>query len=76
MQTLSLVWGVLALVGMVIFLIPCLGILNYVNIAFAAVGVVVGVVTMATSKASNKIPTIAGLACCGLAIVVGVLRLA
>ncbi|MGA2326738.1 MAG: hypothetical protein ABSH05_10685 [Bryobacteraceae bacterium] len=76
MQTLSLVWGVLALVGMVISLIPCLGVLNRVNIAFAAVGVVVGVVTMATSKASNKVPTITGLACCGIAIVVGVLRLA
>ena len=69
-------WGVLAMVGMVIFLIPCLGLLNYVNIAFASVGVVVGVVTLAISKASNKVPTIAGLACCGIAIVVGVLRLA
>jgi hypothetical protein len=67
MQTLCLVWGVLAMVGMVIFLIPCLGLLNYV---------VVGVVTLAISKASNKVPTIAGLACCGIAIVVGVLRLA
>jgi len=76
MQTLCLVWGVLAMVGMVIFLIPCLGLLNYVNIAFASVGVVVGVVTLAISKASNKVPTIAGLACCGIAIVVGVLRLA
>ncbi|MGC9971276.1 MAG: hypothetical protein ABSE56_11880 [Bryobacteraceae bacterium] len=76
MQTLSLVWGVLAFVGMVISLFPCLGKLNYVNVPFAAVGLVVGLVTMATSKAWTKVPTIAGLACCGIAIVVGVLRLA
>ena len=75
MQTLSLVWGVLAFVGMMISLIPCLGMLNYVNVPFAAVGLVLGVVTAATSKALNKTPAIAGLACCALAIAVGVLRL-
>jgi hypothetical protein len=76
LQTLSLVWGVLAFVGMMISLIPCLGMLNYVNVPFGAVGLVLGVVTVATSKASNKIPAITGLACCAIAIAAGVLRLA
>jgi hypothetical protein len=76
MQTLSLVWGVLAFLGMVIFSVPCLHLLNWVNVAFAAVGLVVSIVTLSISKAPNKSPTITGLACCGIVIVVGVLRLA
>lgn len=72
MQTLSLVWGVLALVGMVVFSIPCLRLLNWVNVPFAALGLGVAMLTMVTSKADRKGPALMGLACCGLAILVGV----
>jgi hypothetical protein len=71
MQTLSLVWGVLALVGMVVFSIPCLRLLNWVNVPFAALGLGISIVTLATSKAARKGPAVVGLACCGLAILVG-----
>jgi hypothetical protein len=32
MQILSLVWGILAILGLGIAFIPCLGILNWLNI--------------------------------------------
>jgi hypothetical protein len=71
MQTLSLVWGVLALVGMVVFSIPCLRLLNWVNVPFAALGLGISMVTLATSKAPRRGPAVLGLAGCSLAILGG-----
>ena len=41
MQVLSLLWGILAIVGMVVGFFPCLGSLNWLNIPFAGVGIIV-----------------------------------
>src|SRR5262249_22255616 len=41
MQVLSLIWGLLALLGMFIGIIPCLGALNWLNIPFAVAGLIV-----------------------------------
>ena len=75
MQTLSLVWGVLAVLGMVVGFLPCLGALNWLNIPFAAVGLVLSIAALVNAKGSNNAPSIAGLVCCSIAIAIGLLRL-
>jgi hypothetical protein len=74
-QTLSLVWGVLAFLGMLVGFLPCLGALNRLNIPFAAVGLILGVIAVATSKTRNNGPAIAGIVGCAIAVVIGLLRL-
>jgi hypothetical protein len=75
MQTLSLVWGILALVGMFIAFIPCLGALNWINIPFAAVGLVISFLAFGVSRAADKSGSIAGIVCCLIALVLGAIRL-
>lgn len=41
MQLVSLLWGILAISGMLVGFIPFLGALNWLNIPFAGVGVIV-----------------------------------
>ncbi len=75
MQTLSLVWGVLAFLGMVVGFLPCLGAVNWLNIPFAVAGGVVSLIGVANSKGTNNAPSVAGLVCCLIAIAIGVIRL-
>lgn len=76
MQTLSLVWGVLAFLGMVVGFLPCLGSLNWLNIPFAAVGLILSVIAMISAKGTNNSPSVAGVVCCAVAIAIGLVRLA
>jgi hypothetical protein len=75
MQTLSLVWGILAILGMLVAFFPCLGSLNWLNIPFAVAGVIVSVIALATTNRVSKGPAVAGLLLCTIAAVLGVLRL-
>ncbi len=75
MQVLSLVWGLLALVGMTIAFVPCLGSLNWLNIPFAGLGLVVSLIALFTGPAGKKGGAIGGVICCSLAVVVGLHRL-
>jgi hypothetical protein len=76
MQIVSLVWGVLAFLGMVIAFLPCLGFLNWINIPFAGVGLVLSIIALATSKLANRGVAIAALVCNSVAVAIGVIRLA
>jgi hypothetical protein len=75
MQILSLVWGILAIVGMVVAFFPCLGSLNWINIPFSGVGLVVSVVIFATTKEEKKGAVIAGIILCAIAVGLGLVRL-
>ncbi|MGC8792375.1 MAG: hypothetical protein ACP5U2_03170 [Bryobacteraceae bacterium] len=75
MQVLCLVWGILALLGMFVGFFPCLGALNWINIPFSAVGLVLSIVALVTSRDPRKGPAVAGLVMCTLAVVLGALRL-
>ncbi len=75
MQTLSLIWGILALIGMVVGFIPFLGALNWLNIPFAGIGLIVGIIALATSKEGGKGRSIAGTVSCSIAIFLGLIRL-
>jgi len=76
MQTLSLIWGILALVGMVVAFFPCLGALNWLNIPFSVAGLIVASISVATSQAVSKGPAVVGLIMCAVAVLFGLIRLA
>ncbi|HEX2933981.1 MAG TPA: hypothetical protein VHO72_01390 [Bacteroidales bacterium] len=76
MKTASLVLGILAIVGMIIGFIPCFGSLNWLNIPFSVIGLVIGIVALAQSKGDEpKGNAIAGTVLCGAAILFGLIRL-
>ena len=75
MLTLSLVWGVIAFIVMMVGFIPCLGSLNWLNIPFSAAGLIVGVIAVTQSKEQQKGGGIAGIALCSVGVVLGLLRL-
>ncbi len=76
MLVLSLVWGILAALGMVVAFFPCLGSLNWLNIPFAAAGLILSIVAVATSKQERKGAGVAGLVLCAMAVLFGLIRLA
>lgn len=75
MQIVSLVWGVLAFLGMVISLLPCLNKLNWFDVPFAGVGVILSIIALVTAKAANRGAAIAALVANGIALAIGVIRL-
>ena len=75
MSVLSMVWGILALIGMVIAFFPCLGSLNWLNIPFSVIGAVISIIALVTSKAEKNSGAVVGLVLCVVAVVVGLGRL-
>ena len=75
MQMLSLVWGILAFIGLVIAFFPCLGSLNWLNIPFSAIGLIISIIALTKSPVDKKTLAIVGIILCGLAVVAGTLRL-
>lgn len=75
MQVLSLIWGILAIIGMIVAFFPCLGSFNWLNIPFSGIGLIISVIALATTKEGSKGGSIAGIICCGLAILFGIIRL-
>ena len=73
LSILSLVWGALAILGMFIGIIPCLGTLNYINIPFAVVGLLFSILVIFLS--SKKELAIGGCVLCAVAIFIGAIRL-
>ncbi len=76
MQILALVWGILAVIGLMIGVFPCLGWLNWLNIPFAAVGLLVGLFASSRTTDRERGAARAGAICCAVAVVAGALRLA
>ena len=56
MQILSLVWGILAILGLGVAFVPCLGSLNWLNIPFAVVGLIISIVAKSQSGDSGGRP--------------------
>ncbi|MBL8007508.1 MAG: hypothetical protein JNJ56_08255 [Ignavibacteria bacterium] len=76
MQFISLIWGILAVIGMLVGFIPCLGAYNWINIPFSAVGLIISIIAAATADpSSSKGSSIAGIVMCGFAVVFGLIRL-
>ena len=76
MQTLSLILGILAIIGMLVGFFPCLGALNWLNIPFSVIGLIISILVLATAeKEENKGGSVAGVICCGIAMFFGIIRL-
>jgi hypothetical protein len=75
MQVLSLVWGILAICGMVVAFFPCLGSLNWINIPFSVVGLIISIIALVTSQDPRKGAAIAGVVLCAAAAFFGFIRL-
>lgn len=69
----SLIWGILATIGMAVAVIPLLGALNYLNIPFAVFGLFFSVFVLIVS--SKKEGAVAGCILCAVAIFLGAIRL-
>jgi hypothetical protein len=75
LQIVSMVWGILALLGMIVAFLPCLGSLNWLNIPFSVAGLVVSIVAMAKAPDGGRSGATVGVVCCGVATVLGLIRL-
>jgi hypothetical protein len=75
MQTLSLIWGILAMLGMLVAFFPCLGALNWLNIPFSVIGLIISVIAMANAPAGRQGTAKSGVILCAIATVLGVIRL-
>jgi hypothetical protein len=75
MQLISLIWGIFAILGMLIAFTPMFGALNWLNIPFAGIGAIVSAVAVARSAPEAKGKSVAGLICCGIAVLFGFIRL-
>ena len=73
LSIVSLVWGILAVIGMAIGIIPCLGPFNYLTIPFAVFGLLFSILVAALS--SKKELAIAGCLLCGAATLISTIRL-
>ena len=72
MGTLCLVWGILAMVGTAIGLIPSLRVLNWFGIPFGIVGVLLSIIALTITKEKNKKNLIISLSLCFLAVVIAI----
>lgn len=76
MQSVSLIWGIASLSGMLIGFVPFWGALNWLLIPFAVVGTIVSAVALGTTPSeAGKGKSLAGLISCGIAAIFGFIRL-
>ena len=75
MNSVALVFGIFAILGMFFGLIPCLGWYNWFNIIFAGLGILLGIIAVAIPPHEGKCSAIAGLVMCIIAVGFGVIRL-
>ena len=75
MGVISLVWGVVALLWMLLAFIPLLGWGNWFMIPFAAIGAIIAAIGLLFTRSQNRGRARTGLILNGIAIVVGVIRL-
>lgn len=75
MQVISLAWGILALVGMVVGFIPCFGWVNWFNIPFACAGFFVGIIAYAAGRQGDRNNSLIAIILCVLAVLIGSKRL-
>ena len=76
MQSVSLIWGLFSLFGMLIGFVPFFGALNWLLIPFAVIGTIVSAIALGMAPAEAGLGKgIAGLISCGIAAIFGFIRL-
>ncbi|MGH8026482.1 MAG: hypothetical protein ACREO0_07115 [Pseudoxanthomonas sp.] len=76
MGLISVLWGVVAMIWMVLALIPLLGWGNWFLIPFAAVGAIIAAIGILFTSDAKTGRAKTGLVLNGIVIVVGIIRLA
>ncbi len=71
MQILSLAWGIVALLGFLVGVIPCLGWFNILNIPFAIVGLILSIIAFATGTRGRRNFSVIAIILCLIAILIG-----
>lgn len=74
MRIISILWGILSILGMVIGIPPFLSFFNLLVVPFAGIGLIVSVITLTTTKQNKNILIIAVI-CYIIAIVGSMVRL-
>ena len=75
MGLISVLWGVVAMVWMVLALIPVIGITNWLLIPFAAIGAIIAAIGMLFTSNAKTGRARTGLLLNGIVIVVAIVRL-
>ncbi|MEO6226843.1 MAG: hypothetical protein ABIO61_03170 [Thermomonas sp.] len=75
MGLISVLWGIVAMVWMMVALIPVIGITNWLLIPFAAVGAIIAAIGIALSRPGNRGRAKTGLVLNVVVVVVATLRL-
>ena len=75
MGLVSVLWGIFAMLWMLLALVPLLGWGNWFVIPFAAVGAIIAAIAMAFTTPANRGRAKTGLVLNGIVIVVAVIRL-
>jgi hypothetical protein len=75
MGLVSLIWGMVAMLFMLVALVPLLGIANWLVIPFAAVGAVIGALGIMFSSNGGNGRAKAGLVLNAIVIIVAAVRL-
>jgi ribosomal protein L40E len=76
LSIISLIWGVLAVLGMIIGFFPCLGALNWINIPFSLLGLILSIIALVNIEPEGKKGNaIAGIVLCSIAFLFGLIRL-
>lgn len=75
MGLISLLWGIVAMILMILALIPLLGAANWLVIPFAAVGAIIAAIGILFTRTEKRGRAKAGLVLNGVVIIVGIVRL-
>ena len=75
MGLVSVLWGIFAMLWMLLALVPLLGWGNWFVIPFAAVGAIIAAIAMVFTAPANRGRAKTGLVLNGIVIVVAVIRL-
>ena len=75
MGLISLLWGIFAMLWMVVALIPLLGWGNWFLIPFAAIGAVIAAIGIAVTRSEHRGRAKAGLVLNGIVVLVAIARL-
>ncbi len=75
MQVVSLAWGIMALLGFFVGVIPCFGWVNWFNIPFAAAGLILSIIAYVQGRPGFRNPSAWAIALCLIAVLIGAKRL-
>jgi hypothetical protein len=75
MQIVCLLWGIISIFFMFVGVIPLLGALNWISIPMAFIGLVMSYMVNKNTAPGTGSLSKWGMILCGIAIVVGILRL-